>query len=298
MISPTKASRALPSMKPRTCHAAGAITDEASRVDVRDRDLTSAVEIPRAEQGFADGHEGARRLIGVTCAARRAVLVRADREQQHGRSVHDLDLGHLHVTEQARLGEGRPHLPREQVRRPGMTDDATGVELTGPGPGGDEGVEAIAVSVGEHPRVAPRIVSDQLVPALIELDDGVRGVLRPCPQVGRRGQGDTLLHASARPSRARVEEVPRAIVLEHRPGPRRHAFPRVGRAGFEGGPEDLPAREVGRDRVADRGVPVALELIAERPGRLQEEEVELRAGISDPEVPHPCISQSQHRLSP
>ena len=160
--------------------------------------------------------------------------------------------------------KGRPHLPHEQVRRPGMTDDTAGVERTGPGASGDESVEAVAASIAEDPGVAPRIVADSLVPARIELDDGVRRVLGPCQQVGRRGQGETLIHTRVRPLRARVEEVPRAIVLEHRAGPRCHALPRVGRTGFEDGPQDLPGGEVGRDRVADRGVPMALDLIAER----------------------------------
>ena len=299
LISPTKAPRALPSRKPSTCHSP--VRSRTSRAEYRSG--TGMGRAPAMSHGPSSESPMARNVQAVSPGkrARRAALNRsaATENSRTGVPVHDLDLWDLHVPELAGLRQWRPNLPVDQVGRPGVPDDTARVELARPRSGRDQGVESI-VQPGSRRTHGSRQASNPsnsyqrgsssmtgfagcLVQVIRSVD--VASAIR-CSDPGSGARG------------ARVEEVPRATLLQHRAGPGGHVFPRPHGARLERRPQHLPLTKVSRDGVADRGVEVSFVLIAEGLRRLQEEEVELRAGVSDPEVPHPSVRQSQHRVNP
>ena len=66
-----------------------------------------------------------------------------------------------------------------------------------------------------------------------------------------------------------------------------------GRARLQGVGQHAPVAQVGRDRVADGGVDVPQQLVAQRSRGVQVEEVELVAVIGEPRVPDPVVFESE-----
>ena len=163
-----------------------------------------------------------------------------------------------------RARKRRSALPRQQVRRPGVADDAAGiVRCALRHTRADERVEAVTVGVGQDPRVSPGLVVpgievQLLVPAWVGLADGVAWVLGPGHEVGRGGESAHAGPVRARRRDARVGQVPGTAVSDDGAGPGRDVVPGARRPRLECVGQHTPVAQVGRDRVPDGGVDVAL----------------------------------------
>ena len=121
-------------------------------------------------------------------------------EQQQRPAVDDLQLRHLQLVEPgSRRGERRLRRPRQQVGRAGVPEHAAVARRAGARAGRGDQVPAVAVGVGEHPRVAPRLVPAlaRRVPAGVGAQHGVGRVPGPDVEVG----GGREAGASARTRR-------------------------------------------------------------------------------------------------
>src|SRR4051794_33760648 len=128
-------------------------------------------------------------------ATGRRVILGEAREEDERAPVDVNELRTFDLGELARVGDGRPDLPADEVVGTRMRDDAGGVGAAFGRPRRDQDLDPVVTRIDVEPRVAPRLVApageiEQLVPAAVRFDDGVLRMLRPADEIVGRREAD------------------------------------------------------------------------------------------------------------